>query len=851
MEETNFPIKKLVENTNNPTQQKLYSILSNTLSTALFIFKRYSSVAQEIISSTSESLEIAHALIPSEEIAFQIALDAALSVNRTAKIKENNRIYYQKESSRTTKILLPTVNLYQKIIWQEASYWQQYQEAKYLLKYLEQCNEETQDAIFDIFGIDINSLKKDIASSKIQQDKVKSQLINQLDKVPLNEESLYVRYLQHIFLNSIENNAGHVAFAVGHLIYGYSLAHTTKICEFASDCIELVRNIDSQLDMLKKRTLEKIKRRFNMFIIYKDYDTGNFETVEDNNTIIFVKEWCKKFTPWQIECPISINKNEDLTVFSNFISESLKNTSNINKREIYLSHIFICPDCFEKLVKEFVIKKRFMNGAKPIPLSNLGIPKFQVPEVRGANMTKTDNEKKDTSGVEKERFKKAFKNELTRFSKACQSIEKLLIFVDGKKIDEFTIAKTAPIKILVEEGDLIEVMTNDKEGLVLLASFLCTKEGYENYKSTKKICMSAPLENGCSIVFNLDPLNNDSGEIPVFISYESEKVTFFSAKSWMKYFQELTVNLVGRSDLVKVLAAVVLLLCIIGVWHFILKPANNPEKIIKDEKPLEKENKDILIPEKQKENTPENVKQEDPSILTVPKNDKVLNEAIEISDSYIKITKSGEIVLDETANIDYGSVKKIVSKAISQQPLEFSKELLALEDSNGVKMGSSGSDKNEIEPISPVATYIQNKQPIFNWKAVKEAAYYDIYVYESNREISNGRVTKTSWKISTLLEPGVEYSWQVIPRNSEGISIIPADEQVPEPRFIVLEKSKYNELVKLKKAYSNSYLLLGYLYLQYNLREDAEREFLNLYKANPNSKIAKHLVNNIRVDKEP
>jgi lipopolysaccharide biosynthesis regulator YciM len=68
----------------------------------------------------------------------------------------------------------------------------------------------------------------------------------------------------------------------------------------------------------------------------------------------------------------------------------------------------------------------------------------------------------------------------------------------------------------------------------------------------------------------------------------------------------------------------------------------------------------------------------------------------------------------------------------------------------------------------------------------------------------------------------------------------------PEAKFKVLEKSKAEELDRVRKSYPRSHLILGSLYERAGLLDDAEREFQSLVSANPKSTVARKLLRNVR-----
>jgi hypothetical protein len=95
------------------------------------------------------------------------------------------------------------------------------------------------------------------------------------------------------------------------------------------------------------------------------------------------------------------------------------------------------------------------------------------------------------------------------------------------------------------------------------------------------------------------------------------------------------------------------------------------------------------------------------------------------------------------------------------------------------------------------------------------------------------------------LPRGGLYSWQVTARK-EGQEIISPAAPAPEARFKVLEGAKLSELERTEAAYADSHLTRGVLYAQAGLLEDAEQQLRALLKANPNSSVARSLLQSVQ-----
>ena len=95
------------------------------------------------------------------------------------------------------------------------------------------------------------------------------------------------------------------------------------------------------------------------------------------------------------------------------------------------------------------------------------------------------------------------------------------------------------------------------------------------------------------------------------------------------------------------------------------------------------------------------------------------------------------------------------------------------------------------------------------------------------------------------LKRGRVYSWEVT-AIKEGREITSPVAPSPPARFKVLDQARLDELERARRTYAGSHLLLGVLYANIGLVEDAQREFQALAAANPNSEVAKRLALSVK-----
>ncbi|MEW6737718.1 MAG: hypothetical protein AB1489_40935, partial [Acidobacteriota bacterium] len=97
-------------------QSELMTIkrLEGPFASTLSALVRIGQIDRELLSYSAKALELAFSLFPNDSIAFQIALDAALNVKRTANEREHRRKYYK--AGKKTKVLLNRIQIFQQMI---------------------------------------------------------------------------------------------------------------------------------------------------------------------------------------------------------------------------------------------------------------------------------------------------------------------------------------------------------------------------------------------------------------------------------------------------------------------------------------------------------------------------------------------------------------------------------------------------------------------------------------------------------------------------------------------------------------------------------------------------------------
>jgi anti-sigma factor ChrR (cupin superfamily) len=196
------------------------------------------------------------------------------------------------------------------------------------------------------------------------------------------------------------------------------------------------------------------------------------------------------------------------------------------------------------------------------------------------------------------------------------------------------------------------------------------------------------------------------------------------------------------------------------------------------------------------------------------------------------------------------SLRKAIQSAWTNQRLEQPEVLAELKGVPGRLLGES-SEGVPFQLVSPMSTVVQTRTPTFVWKPLDGAIGYTVVIVDDKLEevASSQRLTGTRWKVPVSLKRGNTYSWQVIAyKDDQRITspVLPA----PQAKFKILEKSRDDELKRLKQSLPNYHLGLGVFYVQVGMLDEAEKEFQALLKENPSSTAATKLLHSVRSMKQ-
>ena len=111
-------------------------------------------------------------------------------------------------------------------------------------------------------------------------------------------------------------------------------------------------------------------------------------------------------------------------------------------------------------------------------------------------------------------------------------------------------------------------------------------------------------------------------------------------------------------------------------------------------------------------------------------------------------------------------------------------------------------------------------------------------------------LTTTEWRPALPLPRGVAYSWQVT-ASGDGYERTAPAPPAPEARFKVLEREQVAALARARRRVPRSHLLLGMQCAAAGLLDDAERELSALVSVDPDSRLARELLESLRSARRP
>jgi hypothetical protein len=209
------------------------------------------------------------------------------------------------------------------------------------------------------------------------------------------------------------------------------------------------------------------------------------------------------------------------------------------------------------------------------------------------------------------------------------------------------------------------------------------------------------------------------------------------------------------------------------------------------------------------------------------------------------------LALDEKGNL-YGAerlqpgLQQSIKRMLSTERVPRVAVEAELRGSRGTLLGDA-ENRPSFRLLSPVGKVVLSNRPSFNWQPLAGASSYTVTIVDArlNEVMTSGPLTTTNWKAAKPLVYGGTYSWQVTVVK-DGKQFVSPVLPLPPARFKILDEGRVRELEQAKKAYANSHLALAALYAEAGLRDEAEAELRALLKDNPQSRVVRNLLRDIR-----
>ncbi len=313
---------------------------------------------------------------------------------------------------------------------------------------------------------------------------------------------------------------------------------------------------------------------------------------------------------------------------------------------------------------------------------------------------------------------------------------------------------------------------------------------------------------------------------------ESAKQSF-----WSKFFA------FGSIGTFAPVAAVLLVAVLFGAW--LLLRGVRPDEIAQGNK-----NQDILLSNSELPKTSPAVNAS-PETSPSPEVAPLPNQNLPNNKTLYAIN-DGRITIDDKGKVKGAENLSAAAQNAIKQSLQTEKIIVANNSLGGggsVLMGESNAESGVPFGLqTPIGKVIKENQPVLRWKPLKNAANYSVAVVDDKFRVveESEKLTATSWKPSKPLPRGANYSWQVTAILPDGTETVSPSSPAPQARFRVVEQNLFDDINKLEKSGNPSHLALGVLYAKAGLKRETRAEFEKLVKENPQSPLARKLLQSVK-----
>jgi hypothetical protein len=216
-------------------------------------------------------------------------------------------------------------------------------------------------------------------------------------------------------------------------------------------------------------------------------------------------------------------------------------------------------------------------------------------------------------------------------------------------------------------------------------------------------------------------------------------------------------------------------------------------------------------------------------------------------DGHVTLDKEGKLSGVDHLPLDY---RQMVKSALVGQELERSPLLAGLIEPGSIPRGGSDESGDNFSVIEPVGMVTLTNSPTFRWSQLDGADAYVVEIYDEQFDLvaTSPQITDHRWRVPQSLRRGRTYAWQV-KAIKDGQELFSPQPSAPQAKFRILDAAKARELARARRAYASSHLTMGLLYVQAGLLDEAEQEFRELERANPDSSVAGRLLKRVLAQK--
>lgn len=138
---------------------------------------------------------------------------------------------------------------------------------------------------------------------------------------------------------------------------------------------------------------------------------------------------------------------------------------------------------------------------------------------------------------------------------------------------------------------------------------------------------------------------------------------------------------------------------------------------------------------------------------------------------------------------------------------------------------SGGTATPSFAVVAPMGTVVLTDRPWLKWQTVPGARLYTAAIFDAdfNKVAESPALASTEWQPSQPLPRGKTYTWQVTAKVKDETIRFPRP-PAPEAVFRVLDTSTADALEQTRMVRGDSHLLMGILYANVGLLDDAEAE---------------------------